>query len=507
MKTSENTNINNKRKVSRAKFDIFDNFDPFELIGVVLSHIGIVIIAVLISLAIASAQLSTVSPVYNSTAVLRIKPARSIGASMLESGGFGGGSGNQQLIATYLNILKSRSVVEPIIPELFAPDESGAYPGYSESLAESVISTQTIPDTEMVKVTFTGSTPEKAQHGNEVLIKSFMDRLVELDRELAHDTSNFIQNLVTDAKSELEKAENTLSSYQKETKLLSPDDDVRKVASKLATTDQLKADNQLAISSAETRRALAMQQLKDNAQSIADNSVIQKYKEKIAELEFERISYMDKYTPRHPKVISINQEIETLKREMSAEIERVVKLESPAENELHDKLMTDKLQAEIDIALANSNLAAIQEMEDKYNSEIGAMSDNQKQYLRYMRNVTIAEEIYMMLAKRLEEAKVAEVSVTRDVYVIDKPDLQTHPLGPDKSKKMLTALLFGVALSAGFIIMCHMSNRTIRTPDDIEKYLDLPILGQIPSYDAMDKVRKQQNMSAFEKGWKFLWNK
>lgn len=45
-----------------------------------------------------------------------------------------------------------------------------------------------------------------------------------------------------------------------------------------------------------------------------------------------------------------------------------------------------------------------------------------------MRDVSVADEIYIMLAKRLEEAKVAEVAVSTEVQVVDTATLPEDPV-------------------------------------------------------------------------------
>ena len=58
------------------------------------------------------------------------------------------------------------------------------------------------------------------------------------------------------------------------------------------------------------------------------------------------------------------------------------------------------------------------------------LSEKEQKYLSLMRDVSVADEIYIMLAKRLEEAKVAEVAVSTEVQVVDTATLPEDPVKP-----------------------------------------------------------------------------
>ena len=105
----------------------------------------------------------------------------------------------------------------------------------------------------------------------------------------------------------------------------------------MSMVDKLSAENKVALATANARLAAANDQLQGEAVSIADNKTIQSYNAKLAELEGERISYMDKYTENHPKVQQVNQEIAGLKAKIKNEIDKVAALQAPSDNPVHQR--------------------------------------------------------------------------------------------------------------------------------------------------------------------------
>ena len=78
-------------------------------------------------IAVAGLYLLIASPVYESDSLLRIKQPKGIGSSLLESIPMGNSMANKQLMSTYAEILKSRSVIVPVIEQTEEADSDGKY--------------------------------------------------------------------------------------------------------------------------------------------------------------------------------------------------------------------------------------------------------------------------------------------------------------------------------------------------------------------------------------------
>lgn len=77
-----------------------------------------------------------------------------------------------------------------------------------------------------------------------------------------------------------------------------------------------------------------------------------------------------------------------------------------------------------------------------------------------------------------------EGSVPRlPAYVFERAELPVAPVPTDQLKTVLLAALFGFAVSAGVAFLFDYLDITIRTTDDIERELELPVLGVIPALD------------------------
>lgn len=69
------------------------------------------------------------------------------------------------------------------------------------------------------------------------------------------------------------------------------------------------------------------------------------------------------------------------------------------------------------------------------------------------------------------------------VNLVDEANLPIAPVSPNSKKNALIGGIAGFILSCAVIIIMYIFNDSIRTPDDVENYLGLSVLGVIPFDD------------------------
>lgn len=443
-------------------------------------------------------------PTYESRALIRIKPQKGISSSLLDAMPMGNVQANTTLMNTYQEILKSRSVVEPAIKKAVKPNKEGKYPAY-EGYVKGNITSMPFKNTEMVQVAVKAKSPEEAKKANDALLESFLNRLTEIERTQHAITRAFIEGRLDGAKKELHEAEDALNKFQKDHKLIAPDDAVKLAAEKFKMTDTMKAQNQIDKEAGNAMAASVSNVLQDNATSIADSDAVKAYNAQLSKLEAQRIEMATKYTQKHPAMIKINQDIAETQAKLDRAVQDVANGRNASNNPVYNALLADKLKAQAQASVAASNLETIKAIEAKYGEDLATLSDNQKEYVRMLRDVTVAQEIYSMLAKRLEEAKVAEVSISRDVQIVDQGDLPERPIAPKKGISIVLGFLLGLFASCGIVVAESLMNNTIKSAEDIERHLGLPVLGQIPSVESLQEAKEISKMGVLRRFWRALW--
>ena len=198
-----------------------------------------------------------IPPTYEAETNLRVKQPKGLADSLLGNSPIGNIGGTKQLMSTYAEILKSRTVIQEVIDKTQSDKEE--IPTYDAMLSR--ITTQPVKDTEILKVKVTAGTPEEAQLVANTLVVSFNARMTVLSRSEQTMVRQFIGERLKDSKVELEKAEERLQKFKEEQRIVSPDDETKALVNTLSTINQLAAQNTVSMAANQGRLTSAKQQL------------------------------------------------------------------------------------------------------------------------------------------------------------------------------------------------------------------------------------------------------
>lgn len=434
--------------------------------------VGLMILATVVSFII--------PPTYEAETTLRIKQPKGLASSLLADLPVGENN-TKQLMSTYAEIIKSRTVIETVIEKTQV--EKPVVPTYEQMLAR--ITTVPVKDSELLKIKITAKSPEEAQLVANSLVDTFNARMTYLVRAEQSTIGQFIGERMQESKKDLEKAEAVLLKYKTDEKIAAPTEETKAIVDSLATINKLSAENTIALSAAQAKAGSAAGQLdKEKPGFIADSPLIQQYKGKLAELEVQLATLSEKYTEKHPQVMATRAGIEETRAKLSTEAARIVNAESPSANPVHLSLLQGEIQAQAEIAAGSAQQQAIGSIVAESEKQLSKLPAKQQGLARVMRDATVAQEIYVMLAKRHEEARISEVMQPTDVQVIDVATVPVKPISPNKTLYVLIAGILGLCIGLGLAFMLEFMNKTVKTIEDVQHYLDLPVLGSIPHFDS-----------------------
>ncbi len=108
-------------------------------------------------------------------------------------------------------------------------------------------------------------------------------------------------------------------------------------------------------------------------------------------------------------------------------------------------------------------------------------------------------ELAREIADALREtasSKIKDIMDIDAVNTIEKANLPTSPSSPSVMKNTAIGAMLGILLSAGIIILIFILDDTVKTPDDVEKYLGLNVLTSIPIQEGEEKAKKTKRRTA-----------
>ena len=107
------------------------------------------------------------------------------------------------------------------------------------------------------------------------------------------------------------------------------------------------------------------------------------------------------------------------------------------------------------------------------------------------------------LAKEIADAvrESASVQITQitdadAVNMVEEGNLPKNPTSPNTMKNAMLGGILGIFLALGAIVLIYILDDTIKTPDDVERYLGLTVLTSIPIASGTPAAKKVRGLSA-----------
>lgn len=402
---------------------------------------------------------------YQSNTLVRIK---SSGASNLSgyaamAAGFGIGVGGSSSASpeNYVELMKSREVLEPIMEQVDMPEEDKEKLTTEDFIKKYLEITNT-KKTDLINIAAYGKTPEEAQMISQAVADNFLTLMTKLNKEDNSSTLKFLNDRMSLAKEEMETAENKLQAYQQEKGIYSPDDQAKALIERLSAYDtniaQLEAQEQA--NSAKLQDVTGQLEQQNSSlleYNISDNDAIMNLRTAIVNKQVELVGLQQRYTEEHPDVIQARQELAELKKSLDREIQSAVNSKSATLTPVQGNLLMEKVQTETAEAVTSASLDALKAKQQEAEGNMSTLSADSVEYMRLLRDQTITSEVYTNLVKAYENTRIQEAQESMDIQIIDAANLPKEDMPVKPKKKIIAAIGFvvGIIISFGYTLYVY----------------------------------------------------
>lgn len=402
---------------------------------------------------------------YQSNTLVRIKSSNNSAMSGMAAmaAGFGidvGGSSSASP-ENYMELMKSREVLEPIIEQVDMPEEDKEKLT-TENFIKKYLEITNTKKTDLINITAYGKTPEEAQMISQSVADNFLTLMTKLNKEGNSSTVNFLNDRMAIAKEEMETAENKLQAYQQEKGIYSPDDQAKALIDRLSAYDtniaQLEAQEQANNAKLQDVTGQLEQQNSSLLEyNISDNDAIMNLRTAIVNKQVELVGLEQRYTEEHPDVIQAKQELAELKRSLDREIQSAVNSKSATLTPVQGNLLMEKVQTETAKAVTSASLDALKAKQQEAEGNISTLSADSVEYMRLLRDQTITSEVYTNLVKVYENTRIQEAQESMDIQIIDAANLPREDMPAKPNKKIIVAIGFviGIVISFGYTLYAY----------------------------------------------------
>lgn len=425
-----------------------------------------IIIPIIVVCTVVAIVLAFVLPKsYQSNTLVRIKSfnnsAMSNMAAMAAGFGIDVGGSSSASPENYMELMKSREVLEPIMEQVDMPEEDKEKLTTEDFIKKYLEITNT-KKTDLINITAYGKTPEEAQMISQSVADNFLTLMTKLNKEGNSSAVNFLNDRMAIAKEEMETAENKLQAYQQEKGIYSPDDQAKALIERLSAYDtniaQLEAQEQA--NSAKLQDVTGQLEQQNSSlleYNISDNDAIMNLRTAIVNKQVELVGLEQRYTEEHPDVIQAKQELAELKRSLDREIQSAVNSKSATLTPVQGNLLMEKVQTETAKAVTSASLDALKAKQQEAEGNISTLSADSVEYMRLLRDKNITSEVYTNLVKAYENTRIQEAQESMDIQIIDAANLPREDMPAKPKKKIIAAIGFalGIIISFGYTLYVY----------------------------------------------------
>ena len=351
---------------------------------------------------------------------------------------------------------------------------------------EERLSARQIKNSDVIGVCFRWKDPDIAKKVVETSINFYLEHHLE-----AHRTSGgyeFFQRQVEILEKRLKDSEDKLralkerqeiSSYEYQRDLLLAQIDDFKASLKNTQTELAETKRRIS----ELKKQLSLES--ENIQverELKRNPVIDPLKTRLLELELEEKRLAERYMEQSRPMVSIREEIEKVKEELAGEDPNVLETTKTGLNLVYRDTKKGLLLEEVRFEALTDKKEMLEGHIGSYLKELEKLNAYDLELKRLNRQIQIDEQNYQLYRRKLEEARISDVLDAErivNVRVIDSPTASARPVRPRKLLMIGLGIVLSLIVSMGSAFVSDYFDHSIRTAEDVKRYLGLRLLASL----------------------------
>ncbi|HOQ83900.1 MAG TPA: GumC family protein, partial [Candidatus Syntrophosphaera thermopropionivorans] len=426
--------------------------------------------------------------IYSATSKILMEN-KSTGADILMLTGQGSG---KNYINNQIQLIKSKPLLSAAWEIMKKNPEWEAYPISStenpiDHLGEVKI--EALRETDVLNLSFESTNPGEAM----ATVNAIADAVVQQNTQIARleytTVREFLGEQLDLISRRLQASEEDLRAFKNENKIVELTETTKKWIEQSADVES-QYESALTDQAVKARTLEVLKkQLKDQDSLMVevDNVLRAPYIEQLrkditnTQATIAKLRTNENYSSDHPQIKLLQEELAKTKATLDAEIKKYISLNLNYDPlSFRNHILTKIVQAEVDLEIARTQAQGLEQTKAIFEDRIITLPDKELQLARLTRSMALDEKIYGIMMEKYEDARIAEQAKIGNIRVIDYASRPDKPIKPNISMNLLVGILLGLGLGIATALIVHSMDTKLRTLEDIESYVRLPIMGTIP---------------------------
>ena len=441
--------------------------DVLEYARLLWSRRWLVLAMLIITVVLASAWSVTRPKLYRAHTKLIVEPTSSINNNQFDA--FVSYWQLDRYISDQVQVLETDRLARRVVDQLglaSLPEFEGRTPG--PGIVLGGLSVKPISESNVIELSMVGRDPDRAAEWLNVYVQQYIAANIEDGIDKTRKIYEVIQSRLDPLRLQVEDGQRNMMSFQEGHDSLGFADEQKNVITEqvdLLTKEYARAKAERI--GLETKMS-ALNQLRAKHVSevafpeVLEDSTISSLLQRRGEVEVELLDKLGTYREGHPAI----KELRTRLDGIDQTIER--------------QIQTLRVGMETRFDMVKRRERSLFENIQGLRTETIELSKTSLEYDRleevYLQNKRFLDD---MLA-RSNEADMSATSWMNNIRVIEKATPPSGPFSPNLRRTIALGCVLGLFLGIGLVLGLDFLDHTLRTPDQVERYLGLEVLAALP---------------------------
>ena len=446
----------------------------------------------------------SMTPIYKATATAMIDS----NATNVVQGGAGGNQYQTNYFLTQYEVFQSRKIAEKVIEDLSLGDNENFLENEESSLLDDFgvylksyfsgeksttndlenisgwdkryndllefymdnLSVSPIKLTQLVNISYENKDPQLAAQIANAHVLAYIEEDLNTRLEDNRLAVNWMTERLVKLKNNLELSEEKLQQYKEREQIIDSGDGLQSLELSIVdsiTEKLLLVQQELSKLRVSYEQVLKLEKANTNAKLsipfIKDDSSISLQVQQKVDYERKRSELSKTYGPKHPKMIAVESEIESINSNLNKQINAAI------EAFKNNYELLKEQEKSFNLSLTDSKRS------------VHNISRKESEFRVLEREVLTNRNLYDLFLNKVTEASGANDLLLARARLIDEALAPDVPVKPKKVLILLgTGLISGI-LACVIVILRYFTMNRFNTAEDVDKYLSLPLYAAMPA--------------------------
>jgi capsular exopolysaccharide synthesis family protein len=443
---------------------------------VIKNRYGIILLSLLLVFMTAAVITYVMPKKYQSEATIEVKPRAAgispLGAQLNELSG--ARAMTPQFFGTEFEKIKSRNSLEKVVQNLELVNRWNVDKETALAILKGIVATQNVRGTDLISIRVRHTNKVDARDITEEVALSYRQYRAEIESRDAENALQELNKAVRNQEDKVEERRKVLATIVRTKGIIYKGadsfygqtgvDEDQGARSALEAYNALEQEKRKLESQIGSLLKYDSEQLMVYAAGLdlPDNiirNLYPQYLEAKRQLDGFRINGLG---AKHPTVMAAVDQIENMKRQLE---EGVVNLRAT-------------LTAQLD--LASDRLKSVEAMKDETREDAIKRGLDAQDYVDAKRDFETDQELLQTMRLKQMGETISSKMPPETVLMHDSPVISESPVSPNVTLNLVLGAVVGLIFGVGIAFFLEYIDTSVKTMDDVERYLQVPVLAVIP---------------------------